>query len=102
MECPGTGVGGSDQHVPALARSDVEGVALPGCGLIPSILGDHGHVHPMEVHWMDHHPLIHEPNPDGLSLPAYHRLSSGEALSVQSEPVRAIVQHHDVIDVGSM
>src|SRR5215212_9461412 len=63
MEGPGTGIGSPDQDVPTLSRRDVECVAPPGGGLIPAIFCDHGHMHTVEVHWMNHHALVHEPEP---------------------------------------
>jgi hypothetical protein len=46
-----------DDHDPALAGGDVQGVALPRLRLRPAVLVDHGHVHAVQVHGVDHHPL---------------------------------------------
>src|SRR5687768_16217104 len=58
MERPGARVGGLDQDIPALSRSDVERVALPRHRLVPSVLRDDGHVHAVEMHGVDHHAFV--------------------------------------------
>ena len=49
---------------------------------------------------MDHHAFVHEPQPNLLSLLADDRLGGREALAIQRVAVRAVIQHHHVVDVA--
>src|SRR2546421_12916809 len=48
VEGPGTRLIAGHDHIPALARRDVQGIALPRLRLGPAVLVDDRHVHPLQ------------------------------------------------------
>src|SRR3954463_3053251 len=82
MEGPRSRIVAVDDHVPPFAGRDVEGVAFPRGGHRPAVLGDDGHVHPVEMHGVDHHPFVHEADANLLTLLRHDWLGRGKALAV--------------------
>src|SRR5687768_919592 len=89
-------------HVIALAGSDIQRVTLPRSGHRPPVLGDHGHVHAVEVHRMNHHAFVHEADAQLLARLYLHRLGCREALPVAGVAVRTVVENERVIHVSSL
>src|SRR5204862_7547013 len=100
VESPGSWIVAVDDRVPPLAGRHVQRVAFPGRGLCPSILRNNGHVHAVKVHGVDHHSLVHETEPQLLSLLGDDRLGRGKTLSIEGVAVRAIIENKDVVDIS--
>ena len=99
MEGPGARVVAVDDDVPPLARGDVQGVALPRVGEGPAVLGDDGLMHPVQVHRMDHHPFVHEPNAEFLAELRDEGLRRGKTLSVERVSVHAVIEDEHLVDI---
>ena len=67
----------------ALAGRDVERVALVRLRRQLAVLVDDRHVYPVQVHRVDHHAFVHEPDPDLLAHFRDERLGGREALAVE-------------------
>ena len=89
-----------DDDLEALTGRDVERVAIVGLRHEIAVVGDDLHRHPVQVHRVDHQPLVHVADEQTLTLLADERLGGREALAVDIEAAdRAIVEHHRVLEV---
>ncbi len=72
VEGPDAELGRFDDHLEALAGGDVERVADVGLRQEVAVLGDDQLRHPVQVHRVDHHALVHVAD-EHASRPAWRR-----------------------------
>ncbi len=100
MERPDAGRLRLDDHVPALARVDAQGVAGElGATERPAVAFDDPHRHPVEMPRVHHDSLVHEPDPDALADRGEDRHNGREAVAVDREPAELIVRDPHVLAV---
>ena len=97
MEGPGADLGRVHDHVPAVAGGNGEGVAQPRLGLQVAILGDDELRHAVQVHRVEHLPLVHVADQHLLPQLGDERRGGREALAVDREAVRPVVEDERVL-----
>src|SRR5919106_1111169 len=95
---------------PGLRRLDEDVVTLPRCNehcvcriwvrQQVTVLRDNSLREPVQMHRVDLQALVHVTDPDYLVLGRDDRLRGWEALPVDRESQRTIVEDHHVVDVG--
>ena len=100
VERPHAQLGRLDDHLEPLPRRDVRACRNSTAGQEVAVLGDDQLRHAVQVHRVDHQPLVHVADQHLLALLADDRLGGREALAIEREAAdRAVVEHHRVFHV---
>src|SRR3954451_11798229 len=96
VERPGTDVLAIDDHVPALAGVNAKRVAREfRCSEGPPVPDHDAEWLSVQMPWMRHDALIHEPDKDALPLLGHDRRSCRKALAVDGESTEDVVADPD-------